>query len=115
MDDDKIILFHICTNGGHVPMKVTPGSVGYDFWPSCDVTLRANTINRVATGVKVIIPAGYIGVIHSKSGLAMEGIIAVTGVIDEDYQGEIRLFMHNMTEANYKVLKENPVPQMVVY
>ena len=66
-------------------MKVTPGSVGYDFWPSCDVTLTASTINRVATGVKVMIPTGYIGVIHSKSGLAMEGIIAVTGVIDEDY------------------------------
>ena len=68
MDDDKIIQFHICTNGGHVPMKVTPGSVGYDFWLSCDVTLTANTINRVATGVKMIIPTSYVGVIHSKSG-----------------------------------------------
>ena len=57
----------------------------------------------------MIIPTSYIGVIPSKSSLAMEGIIAVTGVIDEDYQSEIRLFMHNTTGANYKVLKENPV------
>ena len=85
MDNDKIIQFHVCTDGGHVPMKVTPGSVGYDFWPSCDVMLTANTINRVATEVKVIIPTSYVGVIHRKSGLAMEGIIAMTGVIDEDY------------------------------
>ena len=76
---------------------------------------RTKTITRVATGVKVIIPTGYIGVIHSKSGLVMEGIIAVTGVIDEDFWGEIRLFMHNTTEADYKVLKENPIAQMVVY
>ena len=85
MDDEKIIRFHVCTDGGHVPMKVMPGSVGYDFWPSCDVTLTANTINRVATGVKVIIPTSYVSVIHSKPDLAMEGIIVVTGVIDEDY------------------------------
>ena len=113
--DEKIIQFHMFTNGGYIPMKVMPGSTGYDFWPSCDIALRTNTITRVAMGVKVIIPAGYIGVIHSKSGLAMEGIITMTGVIDEDYQGEIRLLMYNMTEADYKVLKENPIVQMVVY
>ena len=83
--DEKIIQFHMFTDGGHIPMKVKPGSAGYDFWPSCDITLRTKTITRVATGVKVIIPMGYIGVIHSKSGLAMEGNIAMTGVIDEDY------------------------------
>ena len=115
--NEKIIEFHVFTDGGHIPMKVTPGLAGYDFWLSCDITLRTNhqTITRVATGVKVIIPMGYIGIILSKSGLAMEGIIAMTGTIDEDYLGKIRLLMHNMTEANYKVLKENPIAQMVVY
>ena len=93
--DKKIIQFHVCIDGCHIPMKMMPGSTGYDFWPSCDITLRTKTITRVATGVKVIIPMSYVGVIHSKSGLAMEGIIAMTGVID--------------------FLKENPVVQMVVY
>ena len=45
----------------------------------------------------------------------MYGIIAITGVVNEDYQGEIRLLMHNTTESDYKVLKENPTAQMVVY
>ena len=83
--DDKIIQFYVFTDGGHILMKVTPGSTGYDFWPSCDITLRTKIITRVAMGVKVIIPVGYIGVIHSKSGLVMERIITMTGVIDEDY------------------------------
>ena len=110
--DEKIIQFHMLSTGGHIPMKVTSGS---DFWLSSDITLRTKTITRVATGVTVTIPTGYIGVIHSKSGLVMEGIVAVAGVINEDYQGEIRLLMHNMTEAHYKVLKENPIAQMVIY
>ena len=62
----------------------------------------------------MIIPTGYIGVVHSKSGLAMEGIITMIGVIDEDYQGEIRLLMYNTTEANYKVLKENHTDKLTV-
>ena len=83
--DKKIIKFYVLSAGGHIPMKVTSGSAGYDFWPSSNITLRTKTITRVAMGVKVTIPMGYIGVIHSKSGLVMEGIVAVIGVIDEDY------------------------------
>ena len=63
----------------------------------------------------MIIPSGYAGVIHVKSGLAMEGIIAITGIIDADFHGEIGLMMHNITETDYKVLKENPLAQLVVY
>ena len=83
--DEKIIQFHVLSTGGHIPMKVMSGSAGYDFWLSSDITLRTKTITRVATGVKVTIPMGYVGVIHSKSGLVMEGIVAVAGVINEDY------------------------------
>ena len=113
--DEKIIQFYVLSTGGHIPMKVISGSTGHEFWLSSDVTLRTKTITRVATEVKVTIPTGYVGVIHSKSGLVMEGIVAVAGVINEDYQGEIRLFMHNMTKADYKVLKENPIAEMVIY
>ena len=65
--------------------------------------------------MRVVIPLGYAGVIHAKSGLVMEGIITITGIIDEDFHGEIGLMMHNMTETDYKVLKENPLAQLVVY
>ena len=67
------------------------------------------------TRVRVIIPSGYVGVIHVKSGLAMEGIVTITGIIDADFCGEIGLMMHNVTETDYKVLKENPLAQLVVY
>ena len=83
--DEKIIQFYVLSAGGHVPMKVMSGSAGYDFWPSSDITLRTRTITRVATGVKVTIPMDYIGVICSKLGLVKDSIIAVTGIINEDY------------------------------
>ena len=115
MDNDKVIQFYMCTDDMHIPVKVTPGSAGYEFWPTCDITLKPKAISRVPTSVKVVIPMGYVSVIHSKSGLAMEGIVAVLGIIDEDYHGEINLLLHNITEVGYKVLKENPIAQIVVY
>ena len=113
--DKKVLEFHVSGDDGHMPMKVTHGSVGYDLWLSCDITLRQGTITKLDTGVRVVIPSGYAGVIHAKSGLVMEGIITITGIIDEDFHGEIGLMMHNMTETDYKVLKENPLAQLVVY
>ena len=112
---EKVLEFHVSGDDGHMPMKVTPGSVGCNLWPSCDITLQCRTITKVDTGVRVIIPSGYAGVIHVKSGLAMEGIITITGIIDADFHGEIGLMMHNITETDYKVLKENPLAQLVVY
>ena len=67
------------------------------------------------TRVRVAIPPGYAGVIHAQSGLVMEGIITITGIIDADFHGEIGLMMHNVTMTDYKVLKENPLAQLVVY
>ena len=65
--------------------------------------------------MRVVVPLSYAGIIHAKSGLVMEGIIAITGIIDEDFHGEIGLIMHNVTETDHKVLKENPLAQLVVY
>ena len=64
--DEKIVQFYMLSAGGHIPMKVMSGSAGYDFWLSSNITLQTKTITRVAMGVKVTIPMGYIGVIHSK-------------------------------------------------
>ena len=43
---------------GHLPMKSTPESVGYELWPSCDVMLKSQTITSVHTGVRVDLPSG---------------------------------------------------------
>ena len=72
--DEKVIEFHVSGDDRHMPMKVTPGSVGYNLWPSCDITLWHGTITKVDTRVRVVIPSGYAGVIHAKLGLVMEGM-----------------------------------------
>ena len=101
--------------GGHLPMKSMPESVGYEIWPSCDVILKSRTITSVHTGVRVDLALGYAGVIYNKLGLAQEGILVVPYVLDANFQGPLKLVMHNTGERDYKVLKENPLAQLVIH
>ena len=100
---------------GHLPMKSTPESVGYEIWPSCDVILKSRTVTSVHTGVHVNVPSGYAGVIYNKMGLAQEGVIIVSYILDANSHGLLNLLMHNTGERDYKVLKENPLAQLVIH
>ena len=61
------------------------------------------------------LPPGYAGVIHNKLGLAHEGIVIVPYILDAHFQGPLHLVMHNMSERDYKVLKENPLAQLIIH
>ena len=100
---------------GHLPMKNAPESMGYEIWPSCDVVLRSQTVTSVRTSVRVNLPQGYASVIHNKLGLAQEGIIVVPYVLDANFQGPLHLVTHNTSERDYKVLKENPLAQLILH
>ena len=100
---------------GHLPMKSAPESVGYEIWPSCDVILKSRTITSVHTGVHVDLPLGYAGIIYNKLGLAQEGIVIVSYILDANSHGPLNLLMHNTGERDYQVLKENPLAQLVIH
>ena len=100
---------------GHLPMKSAPESVGYDIWPSRDVVLKSRTVTSVHTGVHVDLPPGYAGVIYNKLGLAQEGIVIVPYILDANFQGPLTLVLHNTGERDYKVLKENPLAQLMIH
>ena len=49
----------------------------------------------IPTGLAMEIPTGYMGKIHSKSGLVLAGLIIHGGVIDSNYHGHIRVIIEN--------------------
>ena len=103
------------SHDGHLPMKSTPESVGYKLWPSCNVILKSQTITSVHTGVCVDLPLGYAGIIYNKMGLAHDGIVIVSNVLDTNSHGPLNLLMHNTNERDYKVLKENSLAQLIIH
>ena len=77
--------------------------------------MKSRTVTSMRTSVRVDLPPGYAGVIYNNLGLAQEGIVIVPYVLDANFQGPLHLVVHNMGERDYKVLKENPLAQLVIH
>ena len=100
---------------GHLPMKSTPESVGYELRPSCNVILKCQTITSVCMGVRVSLPLGYVGIIYNTPGLTQDSIVIVSNILDTNSHGALQLLIHNTTVMDYRVLKENPLAQLIIY
>lgn len=62
------------------------------------VTLPPGSAHKIPTGLSVAIPAGFAGLVLSRSGLAAKYRVAVTnspGLVDSDYRGEIFILLEN--------------------
>jgi dUTP diphosphatase len=68
----------------------------------------------ISTGVRISLPEGYEAQVRPRSSLSAAGIVAVLGTIDQDYRGEIRVILWNMTGESYKVCTGDRVAQIVV-
>lgn len=75
--------------------------------PGCRVT--------IPTGLKMEIPAGFYGMIAPRSGIASKnGVIAVIGIIDCDFRGEICVTLINTGDKDFEVITGDRIAQMVI-
>lgn len=81
-----------------VPQYAHAGDAGADLHARDDVVIEPGQRAAVATGVAVALPAGYVGLVTPRSGLARRhglGMVNAPGVIDAGYRGEISLLLVN--------------------
>lgn len=79
------------------------GDAGADLRTTQDVTLRPFERALVPTGVAIALPAGYVALVHPRSGLAVKQGVTVLnapGTIDAGYRGEIKVPLINMDSEN---------------
>jgi len=99
---------------GALPEYATEGAAGADLRAAESVTLPAGGRAAVATGVSVEIPAGYVGLVWPRSGLAVRhGIDTLAGVIDIDYRGEVKVVLVNHGPEPWAVAPGDRIAQLV--
>lgn len=103
---------------GAIPVKQTKGSSGYDVASAeDDFVLEKGGIYSVSTNFYANIPEGYEGQLRARSGLASSyGIALVNGIgtIDNDYEGEIKVPLINLSSRNYLIRKGDRIAQFVL-
>lgn len=75
------------------------GDAGADLITVQEVVLEPFQRALVPTGVAIALPAGYVGLIHPRSGLAVKQGVTVLnapGTIDAGYRGEIKVPLINL-------------------
>ncbi len=83
----------------HAPKYAHDGDAGADLVCIEDVTLAPGERLLVSTGVAIALPAGYVGLVHPRSGLANKygiGIVNTPGTIDSGYRGELKICLINL-------------------
>ena len=108
--------FEIRVDGpGALPEYATDGAAGADLRAAETVTLRPGGRAAVATGVTLEIPAGHVGLVWPRSGLAVRhGVDTLAGVIDSDYRGEVKVVLVNHGAEPVAIAPGDRIAQLLV-
>lgn len=98
-----------------IPTYANPKDAGMDFYSVVDINILPNKRVACDTGIAMAIPAGYVGLIWDKSGVAFNGgIKTMGGVIDSTYRGEIKIILKNLSDKEYAIKKGDKIAQMLI-
>ena len=103
----------LMNNNAIIPTRASKRSAGLDLYSSIDVKIDINSINEINTGIRMSLPENSDGSVRDKSSLAAKGLLALGGVIDNDYTGEIIVIMTILIEP-IKIKKGQKIAQLIV-
>jgi|LakMenEpi03Aug12_release.lakeMendotaPanAssembly.Ray.scaffolds.fasta_scaffold125272_2 dUTP pyrophosphatase len=112
-----IINYKHLTKYAHAPVKKHKADACFDLRASESVTIPAHGYGTARTELAIRIPAGHVGFIMSRSGLASKHgvfVLNAPGIIDAEYSGEIKVVLGNMDDFNYLIERGDKIAQFMV-
>ena len=102
-------------NGEFVPRYAHPGDAGADLRSAVDITVPARGRELVATGIRLALPEGHVGLVWPRSGLAVkQGLDCGAGVIDSQYRGEVKVLLFNHSPVDHPIKKGDRIGQLII-
>jgi dUTP pyrophosphatase len=87
----------------------------FDLYAAEEVVLAPGARAQVRTGIALVIPRGYVGLVWDKSGLShTHGLKTLGGVVDAGYRGEVMVGIVNLGSAPYTLARHHKVAQMII-
>jgi dUTP diphosphatase len=101
-----------------LPTYAHPGDAGADLVSTVDVSLAAGERALVPTGIGIALPAGYVALVHPRSGLAARcgvSIVNAPGTVDAGYRGEVKVLLVNLDPvAPVHIRRGDRIAQLVL-
>ncbi|MFP5989821.1 dUTP diphosphatase [Helicobacter pylori] len=99
------------------PEYQTEGSSGFDLHAVEEVTIKPHSVGLVKIGICLSLEVGYELQVRTRSGLALNHQVMVLnspGTVDNDYRGEIKVILANLSDKDFKVQVGDRIAQGVV-
>jgi len=100
-----------------LPAYAHPGDAGLDLSAADTTTLQPGERALIPTGIAVAVPEGFVGLVHPRSGLAVDHGVTVLngpGTIDAGYRGEIKVLLVNLGQEAVEVRHGQRIAQLVL-
>lgn len=101
-----------------LPVRAHPTDAGVDLHAAHDCELAPGHRELVGTGVAIALPAGYVGLVHPRSGLAARAglsIVNAPGTVDAGYRGEIKVNLINLDPSEtVRINRGDRIAQLIV-
>ena len=100
-----------------LPTRAHDTDAGFDLYANATVTVASGRNVLVPTGIALSIPAGYVGLIHPRSGVAARHMITVLntpGTIDAGYIGEVMVNIVNHGRKPYTIRAGERIAQLLI-
>ena len=106
-------------DNANLPSYGSEYAAGADLYAclESDIEIKPHETVLIPTGIALELPLGYAGLIYARSGLASKKGLAPAnkvGVVDCDYRGEVKVALHNHSEAAQTVAAGERVAQLVI-
>ena len=99
------------------PAPAHPGDAGVDLYARERTELAPGGWAAIPTGVAVAVPAGHVGLVAPRSGLAARHGIGVAngpGVVDSGYRGEVKAILINHGPEPVVLARGERIAQLLV-
>lgn len=95
--------------------KGTKRSAGFDITCNKDTIIFANGSSVIPTGLKIAFSAHTFGLVTLRSGHGFKrGLTCHTGIIDNDYRGEIKVKVFNNCNYDQVIEKGERFAQLII-
>lgn len=98
-----------------LPSYGHPGDAGLDFYALEDALISAGQRAQVRTGIALVVPSGYTGLVWDRSSLShLHGLHSIGGVFDAGFTGEYIFCFFNTSQVDYKFKAGDKVAQLLI-
>lgn len=100
-----------------LPRYGQEGDAGMDLMARETMDIHPGQTVIVATGIRIAIPQGYVGLVHPRSGLSAKTKLRVAnapGTIDAGYRGEVGVILTNTGDTPFSLLRGDRIAQLVL-